>query len=237
MLIDYKKARLCQAGGEEVLADVDFHVDEGEFVYVTGRVGSGKSTLLKTLYCELDIAQAERAEVLGTDLRTVRRKHVPGLRRQMGIVFQDFQLLGDRTIHDNLRFVLRATGWKGKDTIDRRITEVLTEVGMADKADKMPHELSGGEQQRTAIARALLNKPRLIVADEPTGNLDPETAESIIRLLRDISQTGTAVVMTTHNLALIDKHPGIVYQCQDGRLVETSGQCDRIATEEEALSV
>lgn len=233
MLIDYKNATIHQDGGEQVLKGVDFHVDEGEFVYVIGRVGSGKSTLLKTLYCELDLEEADKAEVLGLDLRSIRRKQVPGLRRQMGIIFQDFQLLGDRTIQKNLRFVLKATGWKDKAAIDQRIREVLEEVGLADKSEKMPHELSGGEQQRTAIARALLNKPKLIVADEPTGNLDPETAESIIQLLRDISQTGTAVVMTTHNLTLLDKYPGIVYRCHDGALKETTGDFNRLAIEEE----
>lgn len=233
MLIDYKKAKICQQGGEPVLDGVDFHVDEGEFVYLIGRVGSGKSTLLKTLYCELDIDEAEQAEVLGIDLRAIKRKQVPGLRRQMGIIFQDFQLLGDRTVRKNLHFVLRATGWKDKAAISQRIHEVLGEVGLEDKIEKMPHELSGGEQQRIAIARALLNKPRLIVADEPTGNLDPETAESIIRLLRDISQTGTAVVMTTHNLPLLDKHPGIVYRCHDGHLTETTSDFNRLAIEEE----
>lgn len=233
MLIDYKNAKIVQQGGEQVLEGVDFHVDEGEFVYVIGRVGSGKSTLLKTLYCELDIDEAEQAEVLGTDLRTIKRKQVPGLRRQMGIIFQDFQLLSDRTVYQNLRFVLRATGWKDKAAIDQRIHEVLEEVGLNHKSEKMPHELSGGEQQRTAIARALLNKPKLIVADEPTGNLDPETAETIIRLLRDISQTGTAVVMTTHNMPLLDKYPGIVYRCHDSHLTETTSDFNRLAVDDE----
>lgn len=196
-------------------------------------MGAGKSTLLKTLYCELDIDEAEKAEVLGVDLLKLKRKQVPGLRRKMGIVFQDFQLLGDRSVYKNLRFVLQATGWKSNSDIHKRIDEVLAEVGLSDKAGSLPHELSGGEQQRVAIARALLNKPKLIVADEPTGNLDPETAESIIRLLRDISQTGTAVVMTTHNLPLLDKYPGIVYRCEEGQLVENTGDFNRLAVEEE----
>lgn len=233
MLIDYKKVNIYQQDDVPVLADVDFHADEGEFIYIIGKVGSGKSTLLKTIYFELDVNEAERAEVLGQDLLKLKRKHVPTLRRQMGIIFQDFQLLGDRTVYKNLRFVLKATGWKGKDDIDKRINDVLSDVGMADKAEKMPHELSGGEQQRVAIARAILNKPKLIVADEPTGNLDPETAESIIQLLRDISSTGTAVVMTTHNMPLLDKYPGIVYRCVEGRLEEITNDFNKYSFAEE----
>ena len=146
----------------------------------------------------------------------------------MGIIFQDFQLLGDRTVYKNLRFVLKATGWKDKNEINTRINEVLSDVGLEDKADKLPHELSGGEQQRVAIARAILNKPKVIIADEPTGNLDPETAESIIRMLKDISQTGTAVVMSTHNIPLLDKYPGIVYRCADGKLEEITDDYNKI---------
>ncbi len=233
MLIDYKKAKILQRDGNVVLADADFHVDEGEFIYVIGRVGSGKSTLLKTIYLELDIDKAETATVLGTDIMALKRKHIPAMRRQMGIIFQDFQLLGDRTVYKNLRFVLKATGWKGNKEIDKRIAEVLADVDMADKADKMPHELSGGEQQRIAIARAILNKPKMIIADEPTGNLDPETAENIIRLLRNISQTGTAVVMTTHNMPLLDKYPGIVYRCSDGRLEEITSDFNKLSMAED----
>lgn len=229
MLIDYKKASICQHDGKKVLMDIDFHVDEGEFIYVIGRVGSGKSTLLKTIYLELDIDKADVANVLGIDIKALKRKHIPALRRQMGIIFQDFQLLGDRTVFDNLRFVLKATGWKDKKDIQKRIGEVLADVDMADKADKMPHELSGGEQQRIAIARAILNRPKMIIADEPTGNLDPETAEKIIRLLRDISQTGTAVVMTTHNMPLLDKYPGIVYRCNMGKLEELTGNFNKLS--------
>ena len=233
MLIDYQKAQISQQDGKQVLADIDFHVDEGEFIYIIGRVGSGKSTLLKTIYMELDIEEAEKANVLDTNIIGLKRKYIPTLRRQMGIIFQDFQLLSDRTVYKNLHFVLKATGWKDKKEIDKRIAEVLADVGMADKADKMPHELSGGEQQRIAIARAILNKPRLIVADEPTGNLDPETAENIIRLLRDISQTGTAVIMTTHNIPLLDKYPGIVYRCIDGRLEEITKDFNKLTLQED----
>lgn len=220
MTISYKNASIRQKDGIEVLGGVDFHVDDGEFVYIIGRVGSGKSTLLKTIYCELDIDEAGEATVLGHDMLTLKRKHIPVLRRQMGIVFQDFQLLGDRSVGKNLHFVLQATGWKSRAEREERIDKVLADVGLTDKKDKMPHELSGGEQQRVAIARAILNSPKLIVADEPTANLDRQTADGIMALLREISQTGTAIVMSTHNIPLLDKYPGRVYQCKDGRLEE-----------------
>ena len=229
MLINYKNVNVFQSGDKPVLANVNFHVDEGEFIYVIGRVGSGKSSLLKTIYFELDIDEAEEAMILNQDLLKLKRKHVPALRRQMGIIFQDFQLLGDRTVYKNLRFVLKATGWKDKKEINTRIKEDLSAVGLEDKADKLPHELSGGEQQRVAIARAILNKPKVIIADEPTGNLDPETAENIIRMLKDISQTGTAVVMSTHNIPLLDKYPGIVYRCADGKLEEITDDYNKFS--------
>ena len=218
MLVEFKKANICQAEGENVLENVDFCVNEGDFIYLIGRVGSGKSSLLKTIYCELDIDEAEKAEVIGNNLLEIRRKEIPALRKQMGIVFQDFQLLTDRNVYKNLRFVLRSTGWKDKQEIDERIREVLQDVKMEDKADKMPHELSGGEQQRVCIARAILNHPKIIIADEPTGNLDPETADNILQLLREIAQKGTAVIMTTHNMPLVDKYPGTVYRCDDGKM-------------------
>ena len=218
MLVEFKKANICQTEGENVLDGVDFSVNEGDFIYLIGRVGSGKSSLLKTIYCELDIDEAEKAEVLGNNLLEIRRKEIPALRKQMGIIFQDFQLLIDRNVYKNLRFVLKSTGWKNKQEIDERIREVLHDVEMDDKGEKMPHELSGGEQQRICIARAILNHPKMIVADEPTGNLDPETADNILKLLREISQKGTAVIMTTHNMPLLDKYPGIVYRCDDGKV-------------------
>ncbi len=223
MLIEYNKVNIYQAD-KLVLANVDFHVDKGEFVYIIGKVGSGKSSLLKTIYSELDIYEdeAEQAEVLGRNMMKLKRKEVPALRREMGIVFQDFQLLHDRTVYKNLRFVLKATGWKKNSDIDERIDEVLTMIGMSNMRNKMPNELSGGEQQRMAIARALLNHPKVIIADEPTGNLDPETATSIIQLLKDITVSGTAVVMSTHNIPMLDKFPGIVYQCKDGKVEETT---------------
>lgn len=219
MLIDYKKVNIYQQEAL-VLGDVDFHADEGEFIYIIGKVGSGKSSLLKTMYCELDLYsdECEQAEVLGRDLLTLRRREIPALRREMGIIFQDFQLLHDRTVERNLGFVLQATGWRDREKMGERITEVLGQVGMEEKRGRMPHELSGGEQQRIAIARALLNEPRIIIADEPTGNLDPETATDIVRLLADITHRGTAVVMSTHNLPMLDKFPGIVYQCEEGKV-------------------
>ena len=218
MIINYKNASIRQKDDIEVLKGVDFHVDDGEFVYIIGRVGSGKSTLLKTIYCELDIDEAEEANVLDYDLLTLKRKHIPDLRRKMGIVFQNFQLLGDRSVEKNLEFVLKATGWNDREERDNRIDQVLNDVGLTDKKDKMPHELSGGEQQRVALARAILNSPRLIVADEPTANLDHQTAIGIMNLLLDISKTGTAIVMSTHNIPLLDKYPGRVYLCKEGRL-------------------
>lgn len=233
-LIEYKNVNIYQ-GENLILNNVNFHVDEGEFVYIIGKVGSGKSSLLKTLYCELDLYddEAEGAEVLGRNLLTLKRKDIPMLRREMGIIFQDFQLLHDRTVLKNLRFVLKATGWKDKTAIDERIDEVLSQVGMTDKKEKMPHELSGGEQQRIAIARALLNHPRIIIADEPTGNLDPETATNIVRLLKDICQQGTAVVMSTHNVHLLEQFPGIVYRCKEGRIGNVTGEYQDIDLSQE----
>ena len=234
-LINYKNVDIYHKDGDTVLRGVDFHVEEGEFIYLIGRVGSGKSSLLKTIYCELDIDEADEAIVLEHDLLTIRRKEIPGLRRKMGIIFQDFQLLSDRSVYRNLRFVLKATGWNDKERINNRIDEVLAQVGMADKKERMPHELSGGEQQRIAIARALLNKPELIIADEPTGSLDYETAENIIQLLREISLKGTAVILTTHNRTLLNKYPGIVYRCNNGRLEEVTNDYNQMQFSEEEL--
>lgn len=219
MLIDYKNATIYQED-KLILDNANFHLDEGEFIYLIGKVGSGKSSLLKTMYGELDIDSADNAVVLGRDMLKIKRKHLPELRREMGIIFQDFQLLHDRTVYKNLRFVLKATGWKKNEDIDTRIDEVLDAVNMADSKEKLPHELSGGEQQRIAIARSLLNKPKVIIADEPTGNLDPETAENLVLLLKGITHSGTAVVMSTHNLPMLDKVPGIVYRCESNTLEE-----------------
>jgi cell division transport system ATP-binding protein len=233
MLINYQKANIYQKDGILVLKEVDFHVNEGEFIYIIGRVGAGKSTLLKTLYFELDVDEAEEAIVLNHDLRNMKRKHIPSLRRQMGIIFQDFQLLADRTVRGNLRFVLKATGWKDKDEIDERIDDVLRDVELQECADRYPHELSGGEQQRIAIARSILNNPKIIIADEPTGNLDIETARQIIQLLRRITESGTAVVMTTHNTSLLQEYPGIVYRCINQRLEDITNDFNHMALYEE----
>lgn len=203
-----------------VLRDVDLSIGQGEFVYLIGRVGSGKSSLMKTMYAEIPLNSGS-AEVLGYDLASIRRKQIPYLRREMGIVFQDFQLLTDRDVRHNLLFVLKATGWKDGGEIENRIKEVLSIVGMENKSYKMPHELSGGEQQRVAIARALLNKPRLILADEPTGNLDPETAHGVLETLHSISKNGTAVVMATHNLGIVREFPGRVINIANKKAEET----------------
>lgn len=233
MLIDYQKANIYQKDGILVLKEVDFHVDEGEFIYIIGRVGAGKSTLLKTLYFELDVDEAEKAVVLNHNLCEMKQKYIPALRRQMGIIFQNFQLLSDRTVRDNLRFVLKATGWKDKAEIDERIDDVLADVEMQDMGERFPHELSGGEQQRIAIARAILNKPKVIIADEPTGNLDVETARQIILLLRNITQTGTAVVMTTHNTSLLKDYPGIVYRCINQHLEDITDNYNQMSLYED----
>ena len=218
MIVNYKNVSVYQRSGEKILEGVNLEVNEGEFVYIIGRVGSGKSSLLETLYCELDVDEADEATVLDHDLLTIRRKEIPALRRDLGVVFQDFQLLRERTVYKNLEFVLKATGWHDKERINDRIGEVLTMIGLEDKADKMPHELSGGEQQRVAIARAILNSPQLIIADEPTGNLDRDTADNIMQLLRSICEKGTAVIMTTHNMSLVNKYPGKAFQCHNGIL-------------------
>lgn len=200
-----------------VLKHVSFEIQPGEFIYLIGRVGSGKSSLLKTIYGEVPVESGE-ARVFDFDLRHLKRKQLPMLRRQLGVVFQDFQLLTDRNVYANLEFVLQATGWRDKQLRRQRIEEVLREVGMTNKSYKMPHELSGGEQQRVAIARALLNSPKLILADEPTGNLDPEAGEQIINSLHEIAARGTAVIIATHNHALIQRFPGRVLCCTDKRL-------------------
>ena len=206
-----------------VLNDVNLELHKGEFVYLVGKVGSGKTSLLKTFYGELDIASGE-AEVLGYDMLHIKRKHIPQLRRKLGIVFQDFQLLTDRTVYDNLEVVLRATGWKSKGEIKDKIEEVLNLVGMSNKGYKLPNELSGGEQQRIVIARAVLNSPEIILADEPTGNLDSETGHAIAELLHGISEAGALVVMTTHNLQLLREFPGKVYRCADHLMTDVTAE-------------
>ena len=233
MLIDYQNVNIVQ-DDKVVLKNVNMQVDEGDFVYIIGKVGSGKSSLLKTMYCELDHQDPEKAEVLGRNVDTIRRKDIPALRREMGIIFQDFQLLHDRTVQKNLDFVLRATGWKKRKERKERIESVLESVGMADKSGSMPHELSGGEQQHIAIARALLNTPKIIIADEPTGNLDIDTARHIVGLLKKISTEGTAVVMSTHNIQLLDEFPGTVYRCKDGEMKNVTNEYRQMDLSEDA---
>ena len=206
-----------------VLSDVTLQLHKGEFVYLIGKVGAGKTSLLKTFYGELDIADGE-AEVLGYNMKTIKRKYIPQLRRKLGIVFQDFQLLTDRTVYNNLEFVLRATGWKNKQEIKERIEEVLQLVGMSNKGYKLPNELSGGEQQRIVIARAVLNSPAIILADEPTGNLDVETGKAIVELLHSICESGSSVVMTTHNLQLLREYPGRVYRCSEHHINDVTDE-------------
>ena len=202
-----------------VLKNVNFELQEGEFTYLLGKVGSGKSSLLKSMYAEIPILEGE-ASVLDYDLTHIKKKEIPMLRREIGIVFQDFQLLTDRSVYDNLKFVLDATGWKSDEEKDTRIEEVLKEMGMINKSYKMPHELSGGEQQRIVIARALLNHPKLILADEPTGNLDPASGDGDHQDLHRISQEGTAVIMATHNMNFVEEYPGRIIKCEDKHIIE-----------------
>lgn len=208
-----------------VLSEINLTIDKGEFVYLIGKTGTGKSSLLKTLYAELPVMEGE-AEVVGFDLFKIRKSEVPYLRRKLGIVFQDFQLLSDRSVNENLKFVMKATGWKDKNEMDERIEDVLEKVGLKTKGFKMPYQLSGGEQQRVSIARALINDPELILADEPTGNLDPETSSGIMALLIDISKSGRAVLMATHNYALMEKFPSRTLRCENGKVLSVEDNID-----------
>ena len=216
-IIEIKNASIFQRENL-VLSGVNLTLHKGEFIYLIGRTGSGKSSLLKTLYGELP-ARDGTFRVAGYDLTKLKRKDIPYLRRKIGIVFQDFQLLFDRSVEKNLEFVLGATGWTEKAEISRRIDEVLSKVGLADKRKSMPHQMSGGEQQGVAIARALLNEPDVILADEPTGNLDPDTTLEVMKLLRNISENGTAVLMATHNYTLMQKYPSRIANCKNGTVV------------------
>jgi cell division transport system ATP-binding protein len=206
---------------QTVLERVSFEIEKGEFVYLVGRTGSGKSSLLKTLYADLPLAGGQMS-VAGFNLHKLQRSKIPHLRRKVGIVFQDFQLLFDRSVSENLAFVLKATGWTDKKKIKQRISEVLMRVGLDSAASKMPHQLSGGEQQRIVIARALLNEPVILFADEPTGNLDPEVTRSILALFQEINRSGMAVLMATHNYELIEEFPGRILKCINGRLFDSA---------------
>lgn len=206
-------------GGNLVLSDIDIEVNKGDFVYLIGKTGSGKSSFMKTLYADLKLTHGE-GSIVDFNLKTLRENDIPFLRRKLGVVFQDFKLLTDRTINDNLQFVLQATGWKDKAEMKARIDEVLDKVGMKTKGFKFPHELSGGEQQRVAIARALLNHPELILADEPTGNLDPQTSVEVMEVLQDLNKNGNTILMATHDYALLLKYPSKTLKCDDGKVFE-----------------
>ena len=218
MLIEYKNVNINQMS-QQVLRNVTLSIDNGEFIYITGKVGSGKSSFIKTLYGELAIEEGE-AHVMEYDMLKIKQKHIPDLRRKIGIIFQDFQLLTDRCVEDNLKFVLKATGWKKEHEIKNRIREVLELVGMDTKGYKFPYELSGGEQQRIAIARAILNSPELILADEPTANLDEDTGKLITELLLEICKKGTTVIIITHNMELLRQYPGRTFKCKEHQLIE-----------------
>lgn len=207
-------------GVDPVLSQVDFSVEQHEFVFLIGRTGSGKSSLLKTLYADLQL-KSGRVDISGFDLTTIKSSEIPYLRRKIGIVFQDFQLFNDRTVGENLAFVMKATGWKDKSKIRARMAEVLLLVGLHNASDKMPHQLSGGEQQRVVIARALLNEPSILLADEPTGNLDPDVADGIFKLFQEINKKGTAILMATHNHDLLRKYPYRVLKCENGKLLDS----------------
>lgn len=204
-----------------VLSDLNLAICKGEFVYLVGKTGSGKSSLLKTLYADLPFKEGE-IKIVDFDLKKIKQKQVPKLRRELGIVFQDFQLLSDRSVNDNLNFVMKATGWKKKDKMEEQRENVLEKVGLKTKGFKMPHQLSGGEQQRVAIARALINDPAVILADEPTGNLDPETSQGIIQLLMDISKNGKTVLMATHDVLLFEKFPSRIIKCEGGKILDSN---------------
>lgn len=206
-----------------VLNHVSFDINKGEFVYLIGKTGSGKTSLLKTIYADLPVLEGS-AVVCDFDLKKIKKKDIPFLRRKLGIIFQDFQLLTDRTVHDNLVFVMKATGWKDKNSMEDRIHDVLIKVNLENKGKKMPHQLSGGEQQRVGIARALVNDPEVILADEPTGNLDPDTSKGIVRLLMDIKDSGRSVIMATHNYNLIHYFPSRIIKCENGKTIDSGNE-------------
>lgn len=219
IIVDLKQVGVAQSG-EQILSDISFSLSKGEFAYLIGKTGSGKSSLLKTLYADLPLYTG-RANIAGFDLSKLNRKSIPKLRRKLGIIFQDFNLLDDRTVGENLRFVLKATGWKRKDNMAKRIADILAKVGLIHKIDSFPNQLSGGEQQRVVIARALLNRPQLIIADEPTGNLDPSTADEILQLIRHLAtEHGATVLFATHDYRIIQNYPARVIRCRKGKVMD-----------------
>ncbi len=219
-IVSIKDASIFQEN-QTILSDVNFDIEKGELVFMVGRTGSGKSSLLKTLYADLPLRLGE-ISIAGYDLNKMRQKDVPMLRRKLGIIFQDFQLFDDRTVAENLFFVMKATGWKDRAKMKKRLAEVLIQVGLGSVDGKMPHQLSGGEQQRVVIARALLNEPVLLIADEPTGNLDPEVSDGIFRLFLEINKSGTAILMATHDHTIIGNHPARVLKCENGKILDSN---------------
>lgn len=219
-VIEIKNVTVYQ-GPNLVLSNVNINVKKGEFLYLIGKTGSGKSSLLKMLYAEIPVKEGS-INIAGTELKGIKEKEIPFVRRKLGIVFQDFQLLYDRTVNDNLTFVMQATGWTDKNEMKKRCDEVLSKVNLVNKGIKMPHELSGGEQQRVAIARALVNNPEVILADEPTGNLDPETSEGIVQLLKDLTQSGCSIVMATHDFMVFKKFPARIIKCENGEIIDSA---------------
>ncbi len=230
-VVRVKEASIFQ-DNNTVLNTISFDIDKGEFVFLIGRTGSGKSSLLKTLYADLPLHMGE-VTVAGFDIRKIKSSQIPLLRRKIGIIFQDFQLFPDRTVGENLNFVMKATGWKDGAKMKNRLAEVLMQVGLGSVEKKMPHQLSGGEQQRVVIARALINEPLILIADEPTGNLDPKVASEILRLFQQINKSGTAVLMATHSYGLIRKFPARVLKCEDGNMVDSNTEQFEFKSEEE----
>lgn len=230
-VVRVREATIFQ-GQQAVLTDLSFDIEKGDFVFLVGRTGSGKSSLLKTLYADLPLRLGD-INVAGFDIRGIRSKRIPQLRRKIGIIFQDFQLFPDRTVSDNLLFVMRATGWHDSIKMKSRLVDVLMQVGLGSVEKKMPHQLSGGEQQRVVIARALLNEPMILIADEPTGNLDPEVSAGILKLFQQINRSGTAVLMATHSYGLIKRFPNRVLKCEDGKILDSNKDPIELKSEED----
>ena len=230
-VVQVKDATIFQ-GNQPVLTDLSFNIEKGDFVFLVGRTGSGKSSLLKTLYADLPLRLGD-INIAGFNIRGMKTKQVPQLRRKIGIIFQDFQLFPDRTVGDNLTFVMKATGWRDSIKMKSRLVDVLMQVGLGSVEKKMPHQLSGGEQQRVVIARALLNEPQILIADEPTGNLDPEVSSGILKVFQQINRSGTAILMATHSYGLIRKFPNRVLKCEDGKILDSNKELIELKSEED----